>query len=137
MRKIAIAVLLLLWTGERPAAQEYVSPNDTLHVPRIAVAAHRNAQPPPAPPDGLELAQNFPNPFNPATTIRYNLPERGEVTLRVFDEGGREVRTLVRGVQSAGRHNVRFDASDVPSGTYHYRLEFGGYMLSRSMLFLK
>ena len=88
-------------------------------------------------PDGLELQQNYPNPFNPSTNIRYSIPDRGEVALTVYDARGHEVRVLVRGVQSSGRHSVRFDASDLQSGTYHYRLEFGKSMLTKAMVLLK
>lgn len=72
---------------------------------------------------------NYPNPFNPATTIRYNLPASGHVTLKVYDILGREVATLINGEQQAGKHTVTFNGSTLSSGVYFYRLE-AGKMLS-------
>ncbi|MBP1654857.1 MAG: Subtilisin-like serine protease, partial [Bacteroidetes bacterium] len=74
------------------------------------------------------LEQNYPNPFNPETRIAYGLPSQSGVTLRIFDMLGREIRTLVNGIQSAGRHESTWDGTDaagrnVASGVYLYRLE--------------
>ncbi len=69
-------------------------------------------------PTGFALKQNYPNPFNPSTTIGYALPHDGLVTLTVFNLLGQSVRILVNGVQAAGAHAVRFDASTLPSGVY-------------------
>jgi hypothetical protein len=69
------------------------------------------------------LAQNTPNPFNPTTTIEYEIPTETEVRLTVFDHLGREVKTLVTGRQKAGRYAVVFDGGDLPSGAYFYRLD--------------
>lgn len=89
-------------------------------------------------PDGFALHSNYPNPFNPVTTIRYELPRSAEVVLRVFDPLGREVARLVEGARSAGQHEVQFDARDLPSGLYLYRLEVGDRFLeTRSMMLLK
>jgi len=71
------------------------------------------------------LHQNFPNPFNPTTTIRYWLPSAGPVSLRVYDALGREVAVLVTAVQAPGEHHVNFDASALPSGVYLARLTGG------------
>lgn len=68
------------------------------------------------------LARSRPNPFNPATTIRFDLPAPSKVTLRVYDVAGRELATLVNGDRPAGVHEVRFDGKDLASGAYFYRL---------------
>ncbi|MGB2960605.1 MAG: M14 family zinc carboxypeptidase [Bacteroidota bacterium] len=89
------------------------------------------------PPDIFSLRQNYPNPFNPATTIRYSLPRRGHVMLKVFDLLGREVETLVDEVRSAGAHSVRFDAGGLAAGVYLYRLTAGGGSQTRKLLLLR
>ncbi|MBN2011896.1 lamin tail domain-containing protein [candidate division KSB1 bacterium] len=73
-------------------------------------------------PDRFELLQNYPNPFNPVTTIRYTLNAAGHVTLIVYDVLGREIRTLVDERQDAHSYAIQFDASDLTSGVYIYRL---------------
>ena len=69
-------------------------------------------------PEALVLHPNYPNPFNPATTIEFRIAEFGWVTLRVYDVLGREIATLVDGEKAPGRHTVEFDATGLPSGTY-------------------
>ncbi|MEB2329380.1 MAG: T9SS type A sorting domain-containing protein [Ignavibacteriaceae bacterium] len=68
-------------------------------------------------------AKNYPNPFNPSTTITYFLPEATDVTLTVYDRLGREVSVLVSGNQSEGTHSVEFNAESLPSGIYFYRIK--------------
>lgn len=74
-------------------------------------------------PESVALRGNYPNPFNPVTTLQYALPSAGEVTLRVFDVLGRQVATLAQGVQAAGSHELRFDGANLASGLYLYRVE--------------
>ncbi len=90
-------------------------------------------------PEAYTLAQNYPNPFNPATTIRFQLPQAEQVTLRVFDVLGREVAALLDNTSLAGgEHTVRFDASGLTSGVYLYRLEAGAsFVQTRRMLLVK
>lgn len=83
------------------------------------------------------LQQNFPNPFNAITSITFDVAEPGYVRLTVYDMVGREVSTLVRQQLEAGRHVVSFDAGDLPSGMYLYRLEVNGFAVQRKMLLLK
>jgi hypothetical protein len=73
--------------------------------------------------EGYMLTQNKPNPFNPTTTIEYTLPEETDVSLTVFDQLGRQVMTLVKAHQNAGRYSVVFDGGNLASGNYVYRLE--------------
>jgi len=88
-------------------------------------------------PEAFVLEANYPNPFNPQTTIRFNVPEASVVKLVVYDVLGREVRVLVDGVREAGMHEVVFDASTLPSGTYLYRLETPEGSFVRTMQLVK
>ena len=88
-------------------------------------------------PQRLTLDQNYPNPFNPSTTIRYGLPEAGEVRLVVYDVLGREVARLVDGHQGAGWQAVQWQAGDAASGLYLYRLEVNGQSQQGTMLLVK
>jgi hypothetical protein len=99
---------------------------------------------PPSGTPGVQMAldQNFPNPFNPTTSITYNLTKQGAARLLVYDVGGRLVRELTQGVQPAGSHLVTWDGRDsngnrLPSGTYFYRLEAPEFEATRSMVLLK
>ena len=88
-------------------------------------------------PAAFALEQNYPNPFNPQTKIAFTLDRPGEATLRIYDAVGRQVATLVDGSLSAGRHEAVFDATNHPSGVYHYRLTAGGLDIVRSMILLR
>ncbi len=83
------------------------------------------------------LEQNFPNPFNPATTIKYSIPELSYVTLKVYDILGREVATLVNGQKSAGSYEINFDAEKFASGVYFYKVQSGQSILIRKMILMK
>ncbi len=88
-------------------------------------------------PSQLRLSQNYPNPFNPSTTIRYELPAAGFVTLKVFDMLGREIRTLVNEQQGIGTQTVRFDAGDLSGGVYFAVLRTRGGRLTTKLLLVK
>jgi hypothetical protein len=90
-----------------------------------------------ATPSEFFVAGNYPNPFNATTTIRYQLPEASHVRIDIYDELGRKVTTLVNGRRSAGEHNVEWNASDLASGMYFYRLEIDGYSKIAKMMLLK
>jgi len=74
-------------------------------------------------PERFHLYQNYPNPFNPVTTIRFDLAKNSDVKIRIYDILGREVRTLVNEFKNAGAYEVKFDASNIASGTYFYKIE--------------
>jgi len=83
------------------------------------------------------LGQNYPNPFNPTTMINYQIPNDGQVTLKVYDVLGREVKTLVNQYQQVGRYNVTLDGSGLASGVYFYRLVSGNYVSTKKMVLMK
>jgi hypothetical protein len=83
------------------------------------------------------LDQNYPNPFNPSTTINFQLPMNSYVTIKVFDTVGKEIATLVNGMQEAGRHSVVLDGSRLSSGTYFCRMTAGNFSSVRKMLLTK
>jgi len=83
------------------------------------------------------LEQNYPNPFNPSTTIKYSLADDGFVKLAVYNMLGEEVATIVNGTQKAGRYEVVFDASQMSSGVYVYRIETGNFVSSKKLMLLK
>jgi len=93
-------------------------------------------------PEHGALHQNYPNPFNPQTTIRFGLPEIGRVTLRIYDAGGKLIKTLVDGQLNAGWHQIRWDGKDetgqpVCSGLYLYQLDSNRLHQTRSMVLLR
>lgn len=85
----------------------------------------------------FSLSQNYPNPFNPSTLISYNIASETFVTIKVFDILGREVNTLVNEVKNAGKHEIKFDASGLASGTYIYTINAGKNTQSKKMMVLK
>jgi hypothetical protein len=85
----------------------------------------------------FELSQNYPNPFNPTTTIRFNLPEAGNVKLTLFNILGQEIKTLVNEVKEAGTYTINFNASELNSGMYIYKIETGSFTQTRKMTLVK
>jgi hypothetical protein len=88
-------------------------------------------------PQALALNQNYPNPFNPTTQITYQLPREADVRLEVFDMAGRRVATLVNESISAGTHTVNFDATNLSSGVYIYRLLAGSAVITKKLTLVK
>ncbi|MDG5767646.1 leucine-rich repeat domain-containing protein [Balneolales bacterium ANBcel1] len=88
-------------------------------------------------PQRVHMYHNYPNPFNPTTTIRYDLPSDNHVSLTIFNVLGQHVTTLVNGHQVAGSHTVTFDASNLSSGTYFCRLEADGRVITQTMMLVK
>ncbi|MFQ3598265.1 MAG: T9SS type A sorting domain-containing protein [Chloroherpetonaceae bacterium] len=88
-------------------------------------------------PKQFVLEQNYPNPFNPTTSVAYQLPTAGNVSLKVFDMLGKEVATLVNGRQEAGAYTINFNANQLSSGVYFYRLQAGNFVQTRKMMLVK
>jgi hypothetical protein len=99
--------------------------------PTTGVATNNNQ------PTKFNLAQNYPNPFNPSTKIEYEIKETGNVNLKVFNVLGQVVAMLVAGKQEAGKHQVTFDAKNLSSGIYFYRLNAGEFTSIKKMIMLK
>ena len=88
-------------------------------------------------PSNHSLSQNYPNPFNPVTTIDFALPEDEHVSLSVYNVLGKQVEEIVTGYLTAGNHSVTFQAENLPSGVYFYRLEAGNFMQMKKMVLIK
>lgn len=118
--------------------------NDTtetsfIYIDEISVSPFLNATPNefPESPVGFKLEQNYPNPFNPSTRIDYVLPNSSKVTLEIFNMLGQKVVRLVDMRQSAGSHSINFDASNLTSGIYLYRIQAGSFSDIRRMTLIK
>jgi len=88
-------------------------------------------------PEVIFLSSNFPNPFNATTTIAYSLPEASCVTIEIYDILGGRVATLINNRQSEGYHRLVWNAADMPSGTYFYKIIAGDYSEIKKMALLK
>ena len=93
-------------------------------------------------PENFVLEQNYPNPFNPATTIRFKLSRSSHMKLAIFDSGGKRIKTLFNCLKNAGSHSIQWDGTNesgaaVASGLYIYKLQSGGFVLSKKMLLLR
>ncbi len=84
-----------------------------------------------------ELSQNYPNPFNPATTIKFSIKKDGNVRLEVFNILGQKVAELLNKRMKAGKYKVKFNASNLASGIYFYRIESGSFKAAKKMILLK
>jgi probable HAF family extracellular repeat protein len=88
-------------------------------------------------PNKYELSQNYPNPFNPNTTIQFSLPKQTQLKIKLYNMLGEQVATIAEGMYEAGYHKVTFNASNLPSGTYIYRLESSDFVQVKKMILLK
>jgi hypothetical protein len=88
-------------------------------------------------PETYELAQNYPNPFNPETQIKYSIPEKANVTLKVYNILGLEIATLFNGAQQAGNYTATFNGKNLASGVYFYRLQAGNVSLTKKLMLMK
>lgn len=88
-------------------------------------------------PNSFELKQNFPNPFNPTTVIKYIIPKKNFVELKIYDSKGTEVQTLVNNFQEEGEYEISFEGKDLASGIYFYKLTAGYFSETKKMILLK
>jgi hypothetical protein len=88
-------------------------------------------------PSSYNLFANYPNPFNPSTTIKYSIPEASFTTITIYDALGNEVSSLVNETKSAGTYEVEFNAADLSSGIYYYTLQAGSFAQTKKMILIK
>ncbi len=88
-------------------------------------------------PTEFALYQNYPNPFNPSTNIKYSVPELSFVNIKVFSLIGEEIAELVNEELQGGNYEVNFSATNLPSGTYFYRLQAGSFVETKKMILMK
>lgn len=88
-------------------------------------------------PQNFNLKQNYPNPFNPVTKIDFDLPDNGNVSLKIYNTEGKEIKSLINGSLTSGYYSIDFDASSLPSGVYYYRLESRSFVSTKKMVLLK
>jgi hypothetical protein len=117
------------WAAQ--AAAEHTALQTKLNTPITGVKTVSNV------PAEFALSQNYPNPFNPSTTITFSLPHSTNVSLKVFDMLGREIATLVNGFTTSGTHEVQFNAANVASGVYFYKLTSGDFTQMKKMTLVK
>jgi len=84
-----------------------------------------------------ELSQNYPNPFNPSTKIQFKIPEDGFVSLKIYNTIGEEIASLVNGFITTGKYSVEFNAGNLPSGLYIYRMVSQNFSSSKKMLLVR
>ena len=121
---------------------EYCINGDTLTFEVPIVVQVISAEPEPFTPEEFSLRQNYPTPFNPVTTLRYDLPENGHVTITIYDMLGREVKTLINQTQDAGYRSIIWNATNdydkrVSAGIYLYQIQAGEYISTKKMVLLK
>ena len=92
-------------------------------------------------PDDFKLEQNYPNPFNPTTIIKYQLPYKAKIELKIYNILGQEIATLINQEQNAGYHTIQFNANEIrgglASGVYFYRIVAGKFVQTKKMLLIK
>ena len=88
-------------------------------------------------PDNYSLKQNFPNPFNPSTTIRYSVPKAGFITIKVYNILGELVSTLINEYRQAGDYEIKFNGSNLSSGIYFYRMQAGNFVEVKKLVLVK
>lgn len=127
-------------TERKPGIKSFITArqaNVKAQLASLGVTGVKETLTPETAPMEFNLAQNFPNPFNPATTINYSIPYAGFVTLKVYDILGREVASVVNGYKSAGNYTAVFNAGRLAGGVYFYQLKSGKFTNTKRMILLK
>jgi hypothetical protein len=132
-----LSVFLLLFLAAAPLIAHASPRGDEPFADPLSGQGNGSAKSTPAVPHEYDLAQNFPNPFNPSTVIQYAIPVKSHVILTVHNLLGQVVATIVNGEQEAGFHEIRFDAVSLASGVYLYRLEAGKYVQTRKLTLIR
>ena len=88
-------------------------------------------------PTVYSLYNNYPNPFNPSTTIKYDIPEQSYVTIKIYNITGEEVSTLLNEEQNAGRYQIQWNAAELASGVYFYRIQAGQFSDTKKLILMK
>ena len=120
------------WEANKETIQAHIIATDTNKIPLTGVATDN-----PKLPTKYSLSQNYPNPFNPSTLVSFSIPQSGYVTLKVYNLLGQEVATLINKEMTVGSHQVMFEASNLASGVYLYRLSSNGVTLTKKMMLMK
>jgi len=127
----------LIWDDAKLAAYNSTNAWNAVYNKYIAEGGLTSVQVNAPLPNQFTLSQNYPNPFNPTTTIEFSLPRQSVVDLKVYNILGQEVATLVHETLASGPHSVRFDATNLATGTYIFRLTAGDFTSSKKMVLLK
>lgn len=130
--------LNLTYANNYPVSMHEVTANRAIRITTETPDTFSNADDTPAPlPDEFALHAPYPNPFNPTTTLNFDLPRAAEVKLQIFDVLGREIATLVSGMKSAGNHTMQWNASEFSTGLYFVRFEAESFVQARKLLLVK
>jgi len=129
-----VDTVTILWPSGNIQTLKNVASNQTIFIDECFV----NVENPTATtPSKYELLQNYPNPFNPSTKIKYQIPKSAFVTLKIYDNLGHEIETLVNNEQQAGYYFVDFNGENLSSGIYYYRIQAGDFIDSKKMILIK
>ncbi|MGA9291323.1 MAG: ScyD/ScyE family protein [Ignavibacteriaceae bacterium] len=116
---------------DQSTIEKYLSNKYNITVTGVEDSQNKNI------PESYTLYQNYPNPFNPSTTIKFSIPQASFVTLNVYDILGKQITTLVNNEKPAGNYSINFNASNLPSGVYFYRMQAGSFASTKKFVLLK